>query len=303
MIINYTGIVYYSTWGEDRLFYMNYDLGDGCLPISLGTISYTVDGNSYRETLADLIISMSKGAAFGEPYASGFDSLSSLQTIVISGGEDADNAELIQWLAENATLVERDISSSPEINNLNNTAWYFKDDLDFDALEFGVDRVHINVEFTIGMTVSDMVYLMFGDAVSAKTWSELVLLFPVYLEEIGATNVDSNIVITNENDNFVLIGYDGTDFSPSENIIWYSTVDDGWYSHLPDSTGNVSLIYDDEDYEFTLEEFLYLFGPRASLTENYWYGAWASNAFREVYITGGEDIAEDKTKQTLSLQE
>lgn len=288
LVMHFGRINYYPMWGDDKLFYSFYDVSDDCMPLSTGTISYTFNDETYRESLIGLITSMADGAAFGEPYTSGFNIFSGQQTITFTGGDDVANSDFIEWLVANATLLERDVDESVTVSDYVGTTWYFRENPNLEPLRTGSgERSNYYVDFYVKMSVADMVYMIANADLGVKTWSELVAMMPEYLVGLGAENVQSSIVITDENDNYVLINYDGAEISNEDEVIWFS-IDDERYSHLPSSTGTVSFTYYENDYELTFDEFLYYFGPGASITENYWYGSWAEEFFRIITITGVE---------------
>ena len=81
-------------------------------PDITGTISFTFDGNSYNLNFTQLLQAIVDvtGASLFEPAVSIYHretgyTCEGMRTITITGGDDADNADLIAWLQANAVEV------------------------------------------------------------------------------------------------------------------------------------------------------------------------------------------------------
>jgi hypothetical protein len=75
------------------------------LPVSTGSISYTLDGDSYTFNSFRELIGVINGAWIDENYFANNWGEEFFRTISIYGGGDATDPELIQWLRDNSTVL------------------------------------------------------------------------------------------------------------------------------------------------------------------------------------------------------
>ena len=200
-------------------------------------------------------------------------------------------------------------------NSLVGAVLRFNEDVDVESLVqiMGGNYTYNDLHFAIKVSPTDFLnYLGVQDS-SITTWSQFVDVLPELLTYLGATDVQSDMQILDEDQSYSYLNYlgfypfheDGTYTLEGQdrNYLYFhrSTygADTSAWSYLPASTGSLSYTLGDESFSFNSFEELIGMVNGAWLDENYYEDDWSEEFFRTIYIYGGTDATDPSLIQWL----
>ena len=167
-----------------------------------------------------------------------------------------------------------------------------------------------SLNFTVKITPTIVLDYLGIQNPNITTWSQLADALPNILTSIGATDVQSNMKVLDNNQSYSYVGYRGLcpwwyDDDPFN--MYYHVNDNVEWLYLPASTGSISFTLGEEiwgeEQSFTYNSFRDLIVGGVSgawLTEQYYYDSWNEEFFRTISIYGGNDATNQALIQWLS---
>ena len=202
----------------------------------------------------------------------------------------------------------------PMPDDLTGVTLRFNEEIDAESLYSLYDNFYAydNIHFVVKMPVSEILMVNGVDDPSIVTWSQFVDAIPSLLASLGATDIQSDMEILNEEQDYAYVEYDGLapwvydsdgDGTNDEYRVDYYEGGSVKWRYLPASTGSISFTQGGESFNFdTVESILDSLPAQAWLSEAYcgdqW--GWGSDYFRVISIYGGSDVANQDLIQWLS---
>ena len=183
-----------------------------------------------------------------------------------------------------------------QISSLTGTKWTLPENIEtapgYIDLSFNIDISPYEIE------LNTLLKLRFtsGEFDSITTWEELLDFASYFITDIGGTNVVNNMIVENDNNNYLIVptkGYLQIYSSESYGYLYYG-LDLSLADNLPIVSGILTFEHPiDGTLSFNfIELFVYFFNPSISLWDEIPIKASGiiNDTFSTITITGGDDV-------------